>query len=581
MQIYIYKNSNKQIMSIYFNNSSINDWYFADDSIVKVYRNNSIVFYKVIGVSPTPEYKVCFAVVDDITQYQETEFEDVYDKATKKWYKLNNLNQYEKYGAYGSGRSVTTYKGKLTIDEGYEYEWNGSEWVNLGEVIVSSRVPIGYVELTYAQTSKINSSSSSSNAFTVPIDLQETNNYIYEFTPLNWGESYYGHMIGGNDNSTNFPKWGIFKLDNGWGDETKRFVSAFWNYNLETRGSSPGGNYRVYSNVKSKFTMNLHNYTVGQGADIKVENEGYETVTHTSTTILRSGYSVTSGIYNIDVFSTSNGNSAYIALEQFHNLKVETNEGVAVYDYVPCKRNSDNKVGLYDVVNNAFYSPSAFTLTAGDEASHTEYPKYYSEKSDPLNNLTFNTMAEAKTYAKANCVYDGMRATIDGDRYYFDSSDENGWLKIFEYYNVDLNSQWQDSTSYGSLSSDTANYDFYESFRNYNYDFGKATMFITIDGYASFTFKVRNYSESSYDYVVVNNLDDTTVPSWQPSVGSGTASSGKVYYTNKSKSSNTTWYDVTFNNLDGGEHIITVTYGKDGSGHRNDDRGYVAIPKKQ
>ena len=566
-------------MSIYFNNSSINDWNFDTSNVIKVYRNNAIVFYKVSGGSPTPEYKVCFAVVYDITQYQETEFEDVYDKATKKWYKLNNLNQYEEYGAYGSGRSVTTYKGKLTIDEGYEYEWNGSEWVNVGEITGSSRVPSGYVELTYAQTSKVDSSSS--NPFTVPIDLQETNNYIYEFTPLNWGESYYGHMIGGNDISTNFPKWGIFKLDNGWGDETKRFVSAFWNYNLESKGSSPGGNYRVYNNVKSKFTMNLHNYTVGQGADIKVENEGYETVTHTSTTIFKSGYSVTSGIYNIDVFSTSDGNSAYIALEQFHNLKVETNEGVAVYDYVPCKRNSDNKVGLYDVVNNAFYSPSAFTLTEGDEASHTEYPKYYSEKSDPLNNLTFNTLAEAQTYAYNNCVYDGIIATINGDRYYFDSEDKNGWIKVTEYFTVDLNSQWKDSTSYGSLSSDTANYDFYESFGNYNVNGGKSTMFITINGYASFTFKVRNYSESYFDYVVVNNLDDTTVPSWQPSVGSGTASSGKVYYTNKSKSSNTTWYDVTFNNLDGGEHIITVTYGKDSSVNSGDDRGYVAIPKNQ
>lgn len=1027
---------------IKYNNNTIFGWNFDTSNVIKVYRNNAIVFYKVSGGSPTPQYKVCFAVVDDISQYTDREFEDVYDKATKKWYKLNNLNQYEKYGVYGDSRNITYYKGKLTIDGGYEYEWNGSEWVNVGEVIGSSRVPSGYVELTYAQTSKINSSSSSSNAFTVPIDLQETNNYIYEFTPLNWGESYYGHMVGGNDNSTNFPKWGIFKLDNGWGDETKRFVSAFWNYNLETRSSSPGGNYRVYNNVKSKFTMNLHNYTVGQGADIKVENEGYETVTHTSTTIFKSGYSVTSGIYNIDVFSTSDGNSAYIALEQFHNLKVETNEGVAVYDYVPCKRNSDNKVGLYDVVNNAFYSPSAFTLTAGDEASHTEYPKYYSEKSDPLDDLAFNTLEEAQTYAKANCVYDGMRATIDGYRYYFDSTNENGWVKILAYYNVedvtpdgasgwtisgsstynpdssyyddfdiettstsnsykiakvtiygydhftyylrsyhgwsltqgyvmstnvdevstppstmpynsssaitntyglnkppksavnlsnyrrvtynnidktvehtfyvyfygrtyssrvgnatilipkeqtnenweqvtfsassnvasdnknlyidgnnstsggteywynrwmiglpsgshssntnysnynycpnvtsstftsvageqrqvnftyddttektllfrltdgngnvltpsdtvyyyinlynscnassdistsfprpkevkvggnfyfsnssnrhyiygyepptlgtryysddyqgtfdivytklsdeavtityttydqsdtevpafktditypynggttssttltsfdvpytypyevntndkfsadrqsytagqttrtinfvlypnnrefstvadmenytyawegmnanvgdtkykykngewaeiteyftvDLNSQWQDSTSYGSLSSDTANYGFYESFGNYNANNGKATMFITINGYSSFTFKVRNYSESSYDYVVVNNLDDTTVPSWQPSVGSGTASSGKVYYTNKSKSSDTTWYDVTFNDLDGGEHIITVTYGKDGSANSGDDRGYIAIPKKQ
>lgn len=1020
----------------YNSNNTIYNWYFGDDNIIKVYRNGAVVFYKVSSGS-TPTFNVCYAVVNDITQYSSTEFIDVYDNKTNKWYKLNNLNEYEEYGIYGEGRNITYYKGKLTIDDGYEYEWNGSEWVNLGEVIGSSRVPSGYVELTYAQTSKVYSSSS--NAFRVPIDLQETNNYIYEFTPLNWEESYYGHMIGGNDVSTNFPKWGIFKLDNGWGAETKRFVSAFWNYNLETKGSSPGGNYRVYNNVKSKFTMNLHNYTVGQGADIKVENEGYETVTHTSTTIYKSRYSVTSGIYNIDVFSTSDGNSAYIALEQFHNLKVETNEGVAVYDYVPCKRNSDNKVGLYDVVNNAFYSPSEFTLTAGDEASHTEYPKYYSEKSDPLNDLAFNTMAEAQTYAYNNCVYDGMRATIDGDRYYFDSTNENGWVKILEYYNVedvtpdgvsgwtisrsstynpdlsyyddfdlettstaysykiakvtiygydhftyylrssgyssynyvvatnvdeiqtppsaisyssslaithtydwnnslksevnlsnyrrvtynnldktvehtfyvyfygrtyssyvgnatilipkeqtnenweqvtfsassnvassqknlnidgnvstsggtqywysrwmiglpsgshssntnysnydycpnvtsstftsvageqrqvnftydnttnknlsfrltdgsnvltpsdtvyytfnsysscylsnsvnlvfptsqtvkvggnfyfsnssnrhyiygyepptlgtryysddyqdtfnivyaklnneavtityttydpsdtevpvfntvitypysggttssttltsfdvpytyqyevntndkfsadsqsytagqatrtinlalypnnrefasiadleaygyawegmtayvgdtrykykngewaeiteyftvDLNSQWQDSTSYGSLSSDTANYDFYESFGNYNVHNGKATMFITINGYTSFTFKVRNYSESFYDYVVVNNLDDTTIPSWQPSVGSGTASSGKVYYSNRASSSSTKWFDVTFNDLDGGEHIITVTYGKDSSGNNNDDRGYVAIPKNQ
>lgn len=118
----------------YNNNNTIFDWNFDTSNVIKVYRNNAIVFYKVSGGSPTPEYKVCFAVVDDISQYQETEFEDVYDKATKKWYKLNNLNQYEEYGTYGNGRSVTTYKGKLTIDEGYEYEWNGSEWVNLGEV---------------------------------------------------------------------------------------------------------------------------------------------------------------------------------------------------------------------------------------------------------------------------------------------------------------------------------------------------------------------------------------------------------------------------------------------------------------
>ena len=106
-------------------------------------------------------------------------------------------------------------------------------------------------------------------------------------------------------------------------------------------------------------------------------------------------------------------------------------------------------------------------------------------------------------------------------------------------------------------------------------------MFITINGYTSFTFKVRNYSESNFDYVVVNNLDDKSIPTWQPIVGSGTASSGYVYYSNKGLSSSLTWYDVTFNNLNGGEHTITVTYGKDTGGDRNEDLGYVAIPKTQ
>ena len=145
---------------------------------------------------------------------------------------------------------------------------------------------------------------------------------------------------------------------------------------------------------------------------------------------------------------------------------------------------------------------------------------------------------------------------------------------------VDLNNQWAETTSYGNIS-DTANYDFYQSANNYHVSNSTATMFITIDGYTHFTFKVRNYSESNFDYVVVNNLDDRSIPTWQPTVGSGTASSGYVYYSNKGLSSSLTWYDVTFNNLDGGEHTITITYGKDTGGDRNEDLGYVAIPKTQ
>ena len=119
---------------IKYNNSNINDWYFDESNIIKVYRNGAVVYYKVTTSGGTPTFDVCYAVVDDISQYSDREFVDVYDKATEKWYKLNNLNQYEEYGVYGSGRNITYYDGKLTIDDGYEYMYSGSSWINVGEV---------------------------------------------------------------------------------------------------------------------------------------------------------------------------------------------------------------------------------------------------------------------------------------------------------------------------------------------------------------------------------------------------------------------------------------------------------------
>lgn len=120
---------------IKYNNNTINDWNFDTSNLIKVYRNNAICYYKVSGTPPTPTAQTpCFAVVDDISQYQDTEFDDVFNNADGKWYKLNNLDEYEKYGVYGSGRTITTYEGKLTIDGDYEYIYSGSSWVNLGEI---------------------------------------------------------------------------------------------------------------------------------------------------------------------------------------------------------------------------------------------------------------------------------------------------------------------------------------------------------------------------------------------------------------------------------------------------------------
>lgn len=1014
---------------IKYNNNTIFDWNFDTSNVIKVYRNNAIVFYKVSGGSPTPEYKVCFAVVYDISQYTDREFDDVYDKATKKWYKLNNLNQYEKYGIYGEGRNITYYKGKLTIDNGYEYEWNGSEWVNVGEITGTTAtlpdVPftVNYNAANYDASTQTFAKTEGQLADTDVIisggTLTAHDGYVTVPSSTRGVISGYDTYFN-RSNST--PNLTII---------SKQRTEYYGNCHMFANRSASGDYnwmYRTYSN-----RLTLHG-TSEQGEIAVTTQPVIESVRIDSNRL------ATYNNYTDNTSSTKSsfsygGTNGSVALFAGYTDNSSTNEWfVGDFYWIYMSQNTLTDEQVQQVIN--------YNESGGDKS---EYPKYYSEKSDPLNNLAFNTLEEANTYAYNNCVYDGMRAIIDGNKYYFDSTNENGWVKILKYYNVEdvtpngasgwtisgsstynpdlsyyddfdlettstsgtykiakvtiygydhftyylrsyhgrsesygyvvatnvdeiqtppssmsydsqsaitstysfsnfpkddvnlssyrrvtynnldktvehtfyvyfygrtyssyvgnatilipkeqtnenweqvtfsassnvassrknlyidgnystsggtlywynrwmiglpsgshssntnysnynycpnttsstftsvageqrqvnftydgttdknlsfrltdgsnvltpsdtvyydmtlynscnastsnsnltfprqlavkvggrfrfynssnrhyiygyspnisfvtdyysddyqdtfdivytklsdeavtityttydpndietpalktditypysggttssttltsfdvpytyqyvvkqtsdkfsadsqtytanqdartisftlypnnrefasvadleaygyawegmtayvvdtrykygngkwteiteyftvnLNSQWQNSTSYGSLSSDTANYDFYESFGNYNVDNGKATMFITINGYASFTFKVRNYSESYYDYVVVNNLDDTTVPSWQPSgVGSGTASSGKVYYTNKDKSSSTTWYDVTFNDLDGGEHIITVTYGKDGSSSDSDDRGYVAIPKTQ
>ena len=1007
---------------IKYNNNTIFDFNFDTSNVIKVYRNNAIVFYKVSGGSPTPEYKVCFAVVDDITQYTDREFEDVYDKATKKWYKLNNLNQYEEYGAYGNGRSVTTYKGKLTIDEGYEYEWNGSEWVNLGEVTGTTAtlpdVPftVNYNAAKYDASTQTFSKTEGQLADTDVIisggTLTAHDGYVTVSSGSRGVISGYGDYFNRTNSTPNLTIISKQRTENDTNCHmfANRSMTGIYNWM-----------YRPYSNK-----LTLHGNS--EQGDIAVTTQPViESVRIDSNRLATYNNYTDNTSSTTSSFSYGSTNGSVALFAGYTDINTEWFVGDFYWIYMSQTTLTDEQV--QQVIN---YNES------GGEKS--EYPKYYSEKSDPLNDLSFNTLYEAKTYAHNNCVYDGMRATIDGNRYYFDSTNANGWVKILEYYKVedvtpdgasgwtisgsstynpdssyyddfdlettstsdsykiakvtiygydhftyylrssgytsyycvvatnvdeiqtppsemsynsqlaitntysfrklpksdvnlsnyrrvtynnldktvehtfyvyfygstnggnvgnatilipkeqtnenweqvtfssssnfktyyknlyidgnystsggtqywynrwmiglpsgshtsytdysnydycpnvssstftsvageqrqvnftydgttdktlsfrmtdgsnvltpnynvvyrlnlynscnvsimynfplpnsmdvkvggsfnfsnssdrhyiygyepptlgtryysddyqdtfdivytklndeavtityttydpndsetpafntditypynggttssttltsfdvpytyqydvsqtnaklsadrqsytagqttrtinfvlypnnrefstvadmeaytyawegmkanvgdtkykykngewaeiteyftvDLNSQWQNSTSYGNLSSDTANYDFYESFGNHNVNNGKATMFITIDGYSSFTFKVRNYSKSEgdYDYVVVNNLDDTTVPSWQPSVGSGTASSGKVYYTNKSKSSNTTWYDVIFNGLDRGEHIITVTYGKDSVVNDGDDRGYVAIPK--
>ena len=73
--------------------------------------------------------------VSDINYNIDTPY--VYDNTNKVWLVKNNKGEYEEWGKIVTASdlaSITTYKGKLAVVGNTEYEFNGTTWVNVGEI---------------------------------------------------------------------------------------------------------------------------------------------------------------------------------------------------------------------------------------------------------------------------------------------------------------------------------------------------------------------------------------------------------------------------------------------------------------
>ena len=294
---------------IYYNLNTINDWNFGASNVIKVYRNNAIVFYKFD--SETQEFKVCYAVVDDITHYQETEFEDVFNKADEKWYKLNNLNQYEEYGVYGSGR--TSCEGS------------------------TSRLPQGYTEVEYIE----NTSTAYINTGVYLYDTTTTSYEIETKISSSWHNSEFEYLIATEGTSSPY---------NG--------VELRWNTHYQSGNelqceSVP--NNAVYSNIDN-----------GDGTSAI-------TISCTSTNATNNvPLSLFCGIWSSGPWRNGKG--------KIYDLKITKND-VLVRDLIPAKRDSDDKYGMYDIVNDVFYlSPNNVDFSGGEPIAPTDCVTTYNGK---------------------------------------------------------------------------------------------------------------------------------------------------------------------------------------------------------
>lgn len=78
-------------------------------------------------------------------------------------------------------------------------------------------------------------------------------------------------------------------------------------------------------------------------------------------------------------------------------------------------------------------------------------------------------------------------------------------------------------------------------------------MYITINGYENFKLYIRSYAESSYDCVMVSQLDKTLT--YSTSSSSSNVKSHTSGYQNSGTSIGS-YKLVEFTNIDGGEHTI-------------------------
>lgn len=390
---------------IKYNLNTINDWNFGDDNINKVYYDNAVCYYKVVSSGGTTAQTPCFAVVDNISQYQETEFEDVFNKADNSWYKLNNLSQYEKYGLYGSGLTITTYEGKLTVDGSDEYIYSGGSWVYVGEVSGGTaqlpNVPftVNYNAKNYNSSTKTIAKTSGQLADVDAVISGGTptvyNNYITIATntrALITGYQQYFNRDNNNPNLTII---------------SKQRTSGSNCHLLANRANTYNWMYRAYNNKLTLHgTSEQGSVAVTQQPVIEsVRVDGNGTATYNNYT------DNTSSNYN--GFTYGGANSIGAALfAGYYNSGGEWFKGDFYWIYMSQSTLTDEQV------------QQVIDYNEGNGGGETIYPLEYTVKSGPPNDLVFSSMEEALAY---ECPWDGMTATIGGVRYVFDS--EEGWVE--------------------------------------------------------------------------------------------------------------------------------------------------------
>ena len=374
-----------------------------------------------------PSQEPCFAVVDDIGLYGDTDYIDVYNKDDSKWYKLNNEDSYEEYGIYETGDSLsdfTYYDGKLVAIGEDEYQYNDNDWELVGEYIT------GGGETTYEITSGDDyryQGELFSTTFKIPIqDVQGVWGGItigaaaggflnINFNGLSPEQSGYEIRIGQNAYTgivTSDTDYLYFSMDN---DEVRSIIIdsiPYFNsgtihiidsgdevsYDIDSNSSSDYERYAMLTNFKIPY----EDVQMGGDINFRIEDMANNKVISINIDELTQEYT----------YGDSYGGNTYTG--------TVTNDIEYYYFEPPVE--APSAITMSRITVNG--GDAHIIFGGGSNIISVEYPV----KQAPENNVSFDTMEDALEY---ECPWVGMTAVIDSVPYIFSDSFE--WITKFDY----------------------------------------------------------------------------------------------------------------------------------------------------
>ena len=141
-------------------------------------------------------------------------------------------------------------------------------------------------------------------------------------------------------------------------------------------------------------------------------------------------------------------------------------------------------------------------------------------------------------------------------------------LTISQYVNVNLNNTFINDGTDGS-------YTIYKyTWSSNNYYSGNYSMYITINGYSTFTLQVKNYNQNStWTRVIIGKLDTEPLPG-----SSSSTMTDSMYWNGANYAYSAEFNTVTFTDIPEGEHTIHIKYIKNSSGSSSSYGAWIKVP---